>query len=182
VYFYENKGENMKRKVLSMSVAVALMFTSSGCRGGEPEPPTGGNAGNTQATTQANARETLQTEDFEYTRLTLSDELTVIVIDKYLGGEVNVIVPSEIGGYIVSFISAGAFADTDIVSVQIPDKVGISGEAFANCVSLVTVEIGSERAHIVEDAFLGCTSLSDESRQRILQVNPNAIFGVRDND
>ena len=86
----------------------------------------------------------------------------------HLGTETNVIIPSQIKGYPVTFIEDRAFTnDINLVSVEIPNtvtRIGTSwGEegVFSGCEKLISVNIneGKENAYIGSNAFLGCNQL-----------------------
>ncbi|MDO5150670.1 MAG: leucine-rich repeat domain-containing protein [Oscillospiraceae bacterium] len=105
-----------------------------------------------------------------------------IRITHYTGTNKNVIIPSEIGGYIVNEISGGAFFRADIERVEIPDTVkklhcscfgqskvkaiiiaeGITeipnGFAFS-CQELVSVHLPTTLFRIGNCAFENCTNL-----------------------
>ncbi len=69
-------------------------------------------------------------------------------------------IPSTLGGYPVTGISAFAFSHLEITCVTIPESVtNIGVSAFAACENLESVIIANCRATIPSDAFKGCTSL-----------------------
>jgi hypothetical protein len=97
------------------------------------------------------------TADYEY--ITPNNRVTII---KYIGDEVNVVIPSEINGLPVKNIRRGAFQGTDVVSVVIPDSVTEIGEgAFGQCDSLISVFIPDSVTEIGFSAFKDCISLTD---------------------
>jgi len=67
--------------------------------------------------------------------------ISEIIITKYLGNEVDIIIPKEIDGLPVTTIGSGAFADNRLTSVTIPDSViEIGQQAFAdNRLTSVTI-------------------------------------------
>ena len=77
-----------------------------------------------------------------------------------------------------TIIGDSAFSGcTSLVSVEIGDGVTIISDfAFRNCTSLVNVTIPDSVTKIGVSAFGGCTSLLEETRQRILEINPDAWF------
>ncbi len=94
-------------------------------------------------------------------------------ITKFVGRETEVVIPStvEYGGttYTVtrifdgSYSAAGAFYDSNITSVVIPDTVtSIGNYAFSSCYSLASVNFGnnSHLTIIGEHAFDSCISLT----------------------
>jgi hypothetical protein len=65
-------------------------------------------------------------------------------------------------------IGNNAFTGSGLTSIIIPATVTeIGSRAFANCVNLKTVTILGSRITIADDAFFGCSKLSEESKQAI---------------
>ena len=63
--------------------------------------------------------------------------------DKYTGTEEDVVLPESVGGAPVTQIGAGAFADSDLISIVIPGTVTEIGEdAFSGCEDLTDVYYG----------------------------------------
>ncbi len=83
------------------------------------------------------------------------------ILTKYIGSEVEVVIPSEYEGYPVTAIDENAFFQCDkITSVEIPNSVtSIGSSAFYNCSSLKSVTIGMNVTKIGSHAFAGCSSL-----------------------
>ena len=85
-------------------------------------------------------------------------------ITNYTGVDLNVVVPSKLGGKTVTVIgnwTCPAFKNnTFIENVTIPSTVKYIGEdTFTNCVNLKTVSGCAGVETIDMDAFMGCTSL-----------------------
>ncbi|AGT42789.1 leucine-rich repeat domain-containing protein [Treponema pedis] len=97
--------------------------------------------------------------DFSYT---LSKDETKLMITGYNGSGGLVIIPSEIEGYPVKWISKFAFKENNsITSVVIPPSIEIVGaQSFYNCDNLTSVFIPSSVSTIGDQAFFGCDSLS----------------------
>ena len=90
--------------------------------------------------------------EFEYT---LKDGKAVIT--KYIGTSAAVEIPSRIDNYVVSAIGEGAFQNSDIESVIIPNSVRlIDWFAFAGCTSLESITIPASVTLIEYGAFDYC--------------------------
>ena len=114
--------------------------------------------------------------------------------------EQNAHVSFEDGTTIINGGVFGFQGNWSLASVSIPDSVKIIGDrafggikylqtivipqsvvkvgmgAFRDCGSLTNVIILNDNIEIDDRAFNGCYSLSEESRARILEINPNAVF------
>ena len=124
------------------------------------------------------------TEGTEGVVYSLNDNGTEAFVKDYTGTEVNVIIANFYEGVPVTQIGTEAFADTDIVSVTLPDTVSYFGpgafentrlveitvpqrvtiipdNCFRDCRSLTTIKFreGSELSVIGSYAFAGCESL-----------------------
>ena len=99
--------------------------------------------------------------DWEYS-LDASNDATII---GYNGAGGDVIIPSTLGGYTVTFIDSSAFSGSDkITSVSIPSSVtDLDNRVFKDCTKLVTVDFlpGSTITLLPGEAFKGCTSLKN---------------------
>lgn len=96
--------------------------------------------------------------DFEYKLL---DDGTVMTVG-YKGNALNVIIPSEVDGYIVTKIHGDTFYNnrTNIKTVEIPNTVTVLGEsAFFLCSNLEKVSIPNSVKKIGYRAFFGCYNL-----------------------
>ncbi|MCL1852906.1 MAG: leucine-rich repeat domain-containing protein [Peptococcaceae bacterium] len=80
------------------------------------------------------------------------------------------------GGGLTS-IGYESFSHCDsLTSVTLPSSVtSIGWCAFLNCGSLSSIEIPDSVTHIANGAFGGCPLLSDQTKQRILQINPKGL-------
>ncbi|MBR6694720.1 MAG: leucine-rich repeat protein [Clostridia bacterium] len=84
-----------------------------------------------------------------------------VIINGYHGNSKNITIPSFIKGLPVTEIAGGAFSDSDIKSVVIPETVTqICQAAFARCFSLTSVKLPSSVKYIDLGAFSYCSSLS----------------------
>lgn len=101
---------------------------------------------------------TVSAGDFTYEELNGS----YIGITSYTGGEMEVVIPSEIDGFTVQKISDRAFADSSVKKVQIPDTVTVIGNgAFMECTSLTAVTFGNGLKSLGEYVLYGCTALTE---------------------
>jgi len=84
-------------------------------------------------------------------------------IQKYLGSDENVVIPSTLGGNTVTNLNDSVFKNcTSVKSVTIPDTVKRIGTyAFQGCVNLERVNIPSSVTYIGSKAFYGCESLKE---------------------
>jgi hypothetical protein len=94
-----------------------------------------------------------KTEDPIFFEYEYNGQLGGVVLTKYIGTNLDIKIPSKIEGYPVVELR-GTFNRITIASVTIPDSVTSIGDS----------------------AFAGCASLAEESRRRILQINPDAEF------
>ena len=79
----------------------------------------------------------------------------------------------------VTLIARNAFQYSEITNIYINShECTIEEAAFNDCLSLKNVVFSAENAAIKidDDAFFICSSLSEESREKIKQFNPNINF------
>ena len=108
------------------------------------------------------------TKAFTLTVLTIGADFTYAVsggvarITGYTGQGGNITIPSTLGGYPVTSISASAFVNrTTITGVTIPGSVtSIGTSAFRGCTGLISATLGNSLTTISNDAFRGCTGLT----------------------
>lgn len=95
----------------------------------------------------------------EFSSFSSKGTCEVTGIKYFFGGEI-VIPPTSPNGYTVIGIDSGAFKNSDITGVTIPDSVKFIREsAFRNCKSLESVSLGDGVTEIHESAFTGCDKL-----------------------
>ena len=95
--------------------------------------------------------------DFEYRKSSLGG----IEILKYIGKEKIVNVPAEIDGKKVDKIGNGAFMNSRVTSVTIPDSViEMGSNVFYSCIELTNVNIPNGVKEIGTMAFDDCKSLT----------------------
>ncbi len=85
-----------------------------------------------------------------------------VKINKYLGGDTEVVVPAVIDGYNITHIHTEALARNEALEkVIISDGIEYIGSgAFSGCTALTDVTIPSSVTHIIQAAFSGCSSLT----------------------
>lgn len=104
-----------------------------------------------------------------------------VVITGYVGEEKDVKIPSSIHGSKVIAIGEEAFAQTDIVSVEVSDSViNINDSAFSGCKKLEKVVLGKAVRSIGDTAFEQCGSLVSFTANADLQSWGQAVFGRSD--
>lgn len=79
----------------------------------------------------------------------------------YTGSDTELVVPDTLGGYPVTSMGDSVFADCiTLVSVELPDTLRVIGyEAFFRCFNLTSVKIPNSVQEISQRAFYSCTSL-----------------------
>lgn len=83
-----------------------------------------------------------------------------ITITKYTGTDLDIVIPSEIDGYIVSSIgSSVGFSSSGITSVVIPGNITTEWWTFSNCKNLHTVTFEGSIEKISIGMFADCPSL-----------------------
>ncbi|MBQ8121650.1 MAG: cell wall-binding repeat-containing protein [Ruminococcus sp.] len=135
-----------KKKLLSMFMAVALLFGSAAAL------PDGVFSENTSITASA-----VIDGDWEY--VILDDD--TISLTKYNGGGGTVTIPSTFEGRDVVSFGTIFKGNKNIAKVIIPDTItSIADNAFNNCTNLTGVTIGSGVKNIGDNAFYNCYSIT----------------------
>ena len=84
-----------------------------------------------------------------------------VVITEYSGTKSDISVPASIKGVTVTHIGEWAFANSSLVSINIPDSVSAIGNcAFYGCSSLTKINIPDSVSTIEDSTFGYCTSLT----------------------
>lgn len=97
--------------------------------------------------------------DFKYD---LNREGTGVIIKRYKGSGIDVIIPSMIEDFPVVGLGSEAFSKSSIVSVVIPDSVtDIYGGAFESCKSLQKVTLPKNLVYIGRKCFAYCSLLKE---------------------
>lgn len=95
--------------------------------------------------------------DYEY--VVINEEAYITKASRSFSG--HVVVPSQLGGYPVTFIFGGSFRScVNVTEVTIPDSVITIGfNCFEDCTGLETVNLGKNVTTFIGRAFAGCASL-----------------------
>ncbi len=85
-----------------------------------------------------------------------------VTLERYLGSDIAVTIPTNIGGLSVTSIGEGAFSDcTNMLSVSIPDSITNIGEyAFVDCISLTNIVIPDSVTSLGDSVFFACSNLT----------------------
>ena len=123
---------------------------------------------NSKPAQSTNSSSDLELKDFEYARIGYGIE-----IKKYIGTATSVNIPSRIDNLNVTIIGKGAFAECkSLISIQIPNSViTICDKAFKDCESLTSIQIPNSVTSIGGRAFCACTSLTS------IQI-PNSVTTI----
>ena len=107
--------------------------------------------------------------DFEYEE----NEDSGITITKYIGEDIEVMIPGKIEGKDVTKIGKGAFEyQRNIVSIKLPDTVTvIEDDAFRSCIDLTAINFPQAMQVIGPRAFYECVQLAEVSL-------PNALTKI----
>ena len=140
----------MKKKILSMTLALCLVF---GTASALPQGYLGGCA----AITASAAGDTFTVGDIEYCKI---DSKTAGVY-KYRGNSSSVTIPKTVNGMTVTEISEEAFIyRRSLKSAELPETLkSIGDNAFSNCEALETITLPSSLTKLGESAFSSCLKL-----------------------
>lgn len=137
------------KKIVSGLLAAAMAFMSVGL-------PVMDNGAHAHIETGIVAH--AESYDFTYSKL----DDNCVMLTRYHGSDTDVIVPSEIDGYRVTFLEKTFSGNKNIKSVTIPESVEAIGDsAFGGCSNLESVQIGENVKGLGYYAFGGCTSLKE---------------------
>lgn len=84
-----------------------------------------------------------------------------IVINKYIGNEIHVVLPEEIDGHPVRRVNDYAFVDRrDVLEISLPETIEtIGGHAFYNCRALKRLELFDRVVEMDDGAFKNCAQI-----------------------
>lgn len=158
----------MKKKIIAILICMTVVLGTTACSTSENNRPAGkptgsvmSNTGSSDTSAKDSFSEPLDDPDatsadsFQYT-----EKNGEITIQKYIGSDKDVVIPSKIKGKPVTSIHMNnAFSLSGIESVVIPGSITRAG-GFINCATLKSVTISDGTAEIGAYAFEGCTSLT----------------------
>ncbi len=128
----------MKKKLVIIALVCIVLLIFAGCQKANPA------------------------SDFEYKVVESEGIGTHVAITKYIGTDLDVVIPKEIEGLPVASIYQFAFSGADIKSVFMHDSiVHIGAEAFYNCENLESVRFSKNLITIRPEAFVHCTALKE---------------------
>ena len=106
-------------------------------------------------------------------------EANLYEILRYIGEDIDVILPDNINGCDYTIGCRFLGGRTDVTSVVIPDgAVGIGSEAFYGCTGLKSVSLSSRITNIGVDAFYQCTSLVEVILpESLVEIGSYAFYG-----
>ena len=127
-----------------------------------------------ESSTASNSFMSVNTSGFTYKELNGS----YAAITGYTGNEDTLEIPSVIDGFIVQKISDGAFKESHLKSVIIPDSVvSIGVDAFKNCSELEEIIWGSNVENIGNCAFEACKKLKQiEFPAKLTGIGSHAFY------
>jgi hypothetical protein len=176
---WRNKGvKQMKKKILTIGLAVVIL-TLTACNDGDSGDrgnDRGGGNNNASAGTGGNpppvnnppfGMEVTPVEDFEYG---FNAAIGGVEIVKYNGTSMRVRIPDTIEGVAVTGISWGAFADSRIMEVHIPNTVTVIGTLS----NLPPGEAGAW-AYAQTGAFSGTQLTSVTIPDSVTEIGANAF-------
>jgi hypothetical protein len=165
----------MKKTLTIILSALLLMAALCGCT----QISSSSDATETDAVTETTpVPEPNPPSDFEYEA---NDEGNV-VIKRYIGETVDVVIPSNIdGATVIGFDWACFTGNRTIASVYIPDGItDIPPGAFNLCVSLADVRISPNTVSIGNGAFEGSGITSIHLPKGLTEVGMRAFYGCKD--
>lgn len=99
----------------------------------------------------------------------------------YSGSETSITIPQTVNGITVVSIGEGAFADSALTEIVLPDTVKvISNNAFSNCQDLKTV-FAVNATLIGDRAFYNCINLRNPFLGELVSVGSYAFYNVCSN-
>ena len=102
----------------------------------------------------------------------------IIILGTVSAPSENLVLPKELDGLCVTEIASGAFQESEIVSVTLPENLlKIGDNAFSECSRLESVKFGNKVQEIGDEAFEECTSLKNISLpESLVKIGDYAFF------
>lgn len=164
------------KKTLTIILSALLMMTAlCGCT----QTPSSSDTTKTDAVTETSpVREPNPPSDFEYETTGEGN----IVIKRYIGETVDVVIPSNIdGATVIGFDWACFTGNRTIASVYIPNGItDIPPGAFNLCVNLADVRISPNTVSIGNGAFEGSGITNIHLPKGLTEVGMRAFYGCKD--
>lgn len=120
--------------------------------------------------------ETIDGNTFTYT-VGADMKATIINCESY---ESEIIIPSSLGGYIVTSIAEKAFfGKIMMTSINIPEGITYIGDnAFSGCLSLESVKLPETLTYLGKGCFTSCTALENVTLNNMLSYIPDNCFNA----
>ncbi|MBE6674433.1 MAG: leucine-rich repeat domain-containing protein [Ruminococcaceae bacterium] len=130
-----------------------------------------------------------------------NDGESYAIVSEYMCNAKEITLPTEYEGKPVKYIGSGAFKDSSVEKVIIPEGyveiysrsfmncsvlksielpetlIGISGETFKGCTSIEKINIPDSVTYINSDAFYGCSSLTEVTVPESVTYLGSQAFG-----
>ena len=161
----------MKKTIAMICICGSLLCSFVSCKQVPVDNPT---STDTSQQVESETIDANSVSDFEYQLR----EDGGIEITKYVGTDDHVVIPQTIDGKDVTVIGEGAFSESGIVSIKMPDTViYISSFAFSNCKNLTDIRMSASLITITWGAFHDCNSLTsiDLSMESIKYIDREAF-------
>ena len=114
--------------------------------------------------------------DYDY--IILDDD--TVMINKYNGTDIDVVIPDTIDGKPVTSIGESAFYHcTSLTAVTVPDSVTTVGKGiFRGCTELTSISLPNSITELSDDIFFNCTKLSSvKIPDSITSISDSAFSG-----
>ena len=152
------------KKIIAIALTATMMISASSM-------PAVVNAAEIESSSVASEEAGIY-KDFRYS---ISDGKATIT--RYIGGNTQVEIPSEINGAPVTIIGYRSFANTGVIRVVMPDSVKvIEDKAFYLCTKLTDVTLSKNLERILSSAFYTCTSLTNIALPESLVCIDDYVF------
>lgn len=114
-------------------------------------------------------------DEFGFQLLNFGDN-AVYQVTGYLGAETEIMIPNLVNGRKVIAISNGAFSETNLTKVTIPNSIdSIMSRAFMDCKDLKDVSFPDNNVSIHTECFKGCISLEQITIKSAYTIHEKAF-------